>query len=95
MFKFALKKSHYKWIAVAIIIYLCFSRRQSGMGDGTGWTVYGTDWCGYTKKQMVESPNATYVNCDDEPEKCKTLNIKGFPVSINGNQRKDGFTPGI
>jgi len=67
--------------AIAIVIVILSSmqrssRKQSGDVD---YIVYGTDWCGYTVKQLKyldkNGISHKYVNC--EKEQCS--GIKAFP----------------
>jgi len=67
--------------AIAIVIVILSSmqrssRKQSGDVD---YIVYGTDWCGYTVKQLKyldkKGISHKYVNC--EKEQCS--GIKAFP----------------
>ena len=57
-------------------------------------TVYGADWCGYTKKIQKEvlhdkdmmqkfkdiDCKVEYVECSKDASACDTLNITGFPT---------------
>jgi hypothetical protein len=63
-------------------------------GSGGGWTVYGTQSCGWTKKQLKEMDDKgipyTYVDCKDE--KCE--GISGYPTLKNDDGTvKVGYTP--
>ncbi len=69
------------FVAIAIVIVILSSmqrssRKQSGDVD---YIVYGTDWCGYTVKQLKyldkKGISHKYVNC--EKEQCS--GIKAFP----------------
>ena len=72
-------------VAIAVAVFL--TRPPS---SSKGYTVYGTDWCGYTTKQRdyldekYGSNSHKYVNCDKED--CK--GIKSFPVTITPSGKK-------
>jgi len=49
-----------------------------------GATMYGTEWCGYCKKQkgmFKESfVHVNYVDCDQEKIKCQQAGVRGYPT---------------
>lgn len=55
-------------------------------------TVYGTDWCGWTKKQRSylgeKNIPYTYVNC--ESESCPSF-VSGFPTLDNNGTISSGY----
>jgi hypothetical protein len=62
------------FIALPIVIIFLFLlnnwfAKPKGGSQGA-WTVYGTDGCGWTRKQLKELDDKgvqyTYVNCDNE-----------------------------
>jgi hypothetical protein len=62
------------WAFVALVfLYLINFRLTSGnssSGNSSGWTVYGTNGCSWTRKQIDYMKNKkiphTYVECDKE-----------------------------
>ena len=78
--KFTRKKVILLAAMVVVVVILSSmqrsSRKQSGEVD---YIVYGTDWCGYTVKQLKyldkKGISHKYVNC--EKEQCD--GIKAFP----------------
>jgi glutaredoxin len=55
-------------------------------------TVYGADWCGWTKKQRryldQKGIPYTYVNCDSQ--ECPSF-VSGFPTLVKDGQVMAGF----
>lgn len=56
-----------------------------------GLKIYGANWCGWTKKLVVETLGGfdiaapIYIECTEDRETCGREGIKGFPtVKING-----------
>ena len=89
-------------IAVVAVLVCVVVKSMSGSkpsptpstGSGGGWTVYGTQSCGWTKKQLKEMDDKgipyTYVDCKDE--KCE--GISGYPTLKNDDGTvKVGYTP--
>ena len=74
---------------VAIDIYILMHtekpKKESLKESEVEWTVYGTNWCDWTKKQLeyLEKKGIShkYVNCEKNKEICK--DISGFPVMKN------------
>jgi hypothetical protein len=70
-------------VVVALFVYKC--------RNGGKFTVYGTDWCGYTTKmrrfidRKFGSGSHTYKNCDNG--ECPQ-GIDGFPVTVNNETGK-------
>ena len=67
-------------VAIAAIVILTQGKRSSRkQSDDVEYIVYGTDWCGYTVKQLKylnkKGISHKYVNC--EKEQCD--GIKAFP----------------
>lgn len=84
-------------IVVAVVAYYYFYKPGNSARDPNAtFTVFGTDWCGYTTKQRKHldgkygKGSHNYVNC--ETEECPS-DVKGFPVTVhNGTgKRVDGF----
>jgi thioredoxin-related protein len=56
--------------------------------------VYHTTWCGYSKRFLQQlklgledklnkvGVNVEYVDCEEEPEKCVSAGVKGYPTLI-------------
>jgi hypothetical protein len=92
-------------LIVAVIAVLVFVIVKSMSGSSpmpvpaakpssNGWTVYGTQGCGWTKKQLKEMDDKgipyTYVDC--KKEKCE--GISGYPTLKNDDGTvKVGYTP--
>ena len=81
-------------VVVLMCAYYCIPRAPVG----GKYTVYGTNWCGYTTKQReylnskYGKASHTYVDC--ESQNCPGM--KGFPVTITpGGQRVEGFNQTI
>ena len=55
-------------------------------------TVYGADWCGWTKKQRLYLARKgipyTYVNCDSQ--ECPSF-VSGFPTLVRDGEVVAGF----
>tara|TARA_B100000427_G_scaffold165902_1_gene137805 strand:+ start:5125 stop:5406 length:282 start_codon:yes stop_codon:yes gene_type:complete len=74
---------------VAIDIYILMNtvqhKKESHQENYVEWTVYGTNWCGWTKKQLAylekKGISHKYVDCEKNKGLCK--NISGFPVMKN------------
>ena len=69
------------------------SSKPSSSGSG-GWTVYGSNKCGWTRKQTAEMDskgvNYKFVDCDTE----NCSGISSFPTLKNDDGTvKVGFTP--
>ena len=65
-----------------------------GGGGGGGWTVYGSNNCGWTRKQVSEmdSKNVKYTFVDCDTQDC--AGIPAFPTLKNDDGTvKVGFTP--
>ena len=94
-------------VAVIAVLVFVIVKSMSGAGSSSmpspvpaakpisdGWTVYGTQSCGWTKKQLKEMDDKgipyTYVDCKDE--KCE--GISGYPTLKNDDGTvKVGYTP--
>ena len=83
-------------VVLIILYYLTTGNSNSPSPGGGGFTVYGTDWCGYTTKQRKHldtkyGPNShTYVNCDNDKSQCTGMD--GFPVTQTpSGKRVSGF----
>ena len=88
-----------KMLVVAIIIAavaLYCIKTMKKAGGKAKYTVYGTEWCGYTTKQRDHLDSKygkgshTFVDCDKEG--CPP-DIKGFPVTVHNmtGERVEGF----
>jgi len=91
-------------VVVCVIIYALYKSHKSGGGgaasgdDGAGadFTVYGTEWCGYTTKQRdALSGRHVYIDCDMDKDKCQGIN--SFPVTVNNvtGEKHKGFKPNL
>ncbi len=82
------------FVIVVIVMLLWYVyRRKSTSGGGGSWTVYGTDGCGWTRKQLKEMDDKgvayTYVNC--ETGDCG--GISSYPtLKSDAGETKVGFT---
>ena len=79
-------------LILVVLILLNTGRRQSCgcvgncVCQGKGrWTVYGTNWCGWTTKQIdymkKNGKNFDFIDC----EKKQCNGIKSFPTLISPN----------
>lgn len=72
-------------LLVLLVVLVMVTRRNGGSGGS--WTVYGTDGCGWTRKQLKEMDKKgiayTYVNCEHEHGMC--LGMTGFPTLKDEN----------
>ena len=72
---------------VAVVMYRNMMTARAPAANQGAFTVYGTDWCMYTKKQRDHldtkygNGSHTYVNCDNE--QCD--GIDAFPVTKTPN----------
>jgi len=65
-------------------------------------TLYGSDTCGWCKKQLAELDGyeINYINCKEHPDKCKVKGITAYPTwvlpdgsQLKGFQTKDKMMP--
>ena len=81
-------------VLALVVAMIMWSMRQTSNYQGSSWTVYGTDECGWTRKQLKEMDDKgvkyTYINCKDGG--CGEL--KSFPTlkSDDSGEVKVGFT---
>jgi hypothetical protein len=86
-------------VLIVVIAYYVFRRfvtnkyREEGVPVKSSWTVYGTDECGWTRKQLKEMDDKgvdySYVNCKNGD--CG--DIKSYPTLKNdAGETKVGFT---
>ena len=85
--------SSFVMVIITALAVLFFLNSLLKFGGGESWTVYGTDGCGWTRKQLTEMDSKgisyTYINC--EKEKCD--GISGFPtLKSDDGETKVGFT---
>lgn len=78
-----LKNNKILVVVVVLILFVMMNKKEKAQVGSTGkWTVYGTDWCGYTKKQLKHMDNNSieydYVECSDGA--CDGFAIKAFPT---------------
>jgi len=83
-------------VGVVIVIALLVSilNKKSSGGASGGWTVYGSNHCGWTTKQrkMMDDKGIKYKYVDCEVENCP--GISGFPTLKNDDGTvKVGYTP--
>lgn len=91
-----LKKNKILVLVVVLVLFVMMNKDKKTIGDSKGkWTVYGTDWCGYTKKQLKymddNSIKYDYVECSDGA--CEGLSIEAFPTlrDPSGKLHNAGF----
>lgn len=80
------KKNKYLLLAVlAVFVFIMIHKNEKPVKPvkrGGKWTVYGTDWCGYTKKQLKHmddnSIDYDYIECSDGA--CDGFDVKAFPT---------------
>ena len=85
-------------LVACVIMYGLYTVNKSGAGAGGGgdFTVYGTEWCGYTTKQREAlGDRHTYIDCDLDKAQCQGIN--SFPVTVNNTtgERHKGFNPNL
>jgi len=81
-------------ILVLIILFLLnmvLSRpsvKTKTKGGGSAWTVYGTNGCGWTRKQLavMDKKNVPYKFVDCDKEDCKGMDAFPTLVDSSGNQ---------
>ena len=78
-----IKKNKILVLVVVLVLFVMMNKKDKTPSGSKGkWTVYGTDWCGYTKKQLKymddNSIEYDYVECSDGA--CEGLSIKAFPT---------------
>tara|TARA_B110000285_G_scaffold220781_1_gene272934 strand:+ start:1590 stop:1859 length:270 start_codon:yes stop_codon:yes gene_type:complete len=79
-------------LALAIIYVLFGSTSKVGASAGAEWTVYGTNGCGWTRKQLAhldkKGISYNYIECDKED--CG--GISAFPTMKHTNGKVvEGF----
>lgn len=91
-----LKKNKLLVLVVVLVLFVMMNKKDKTTGDSKGkWTVYGTNWCGYTKKQLKHMDDNSieydYVECSDGA--CEGLSIEAFPTlrDPNGKLLDPGF----
>ena len=78
-----LKKNKILVLVIVLVLFVMMNKKEKTRGRSKGkWTVYGTDWCGYTKKQLKHMDDNTieydYIECSDGA--CDGLSIEAFPT---------------
>jgi hypothetical protein len=82
-------------ILVLIILFLLntvlSSKSSKGVASGSGgpqWTVYGTNGCGWTRKQLavMDTKKVPYKFVDCDKEDCK--DAEAFPTLVDPSGKK-------
>ena len=59
-----------------------------------GLVMYGTEWCGYCKKQKSlfgdSFTDVNYVDCEKDRSKCVEAGVQGFPTWVINGQLRPG-----
>jgi glutaredoxin len=84
-------------VVVLIILYVIFSKPKAKAPDSVSadekpWTVYGSNSCGWTKKQLkhLDEKNIPYKFVDCDKEDCGQ--ISAFPTNVKPDgSRAVGF----
>ena len=84
-------------ILFVIILFLLnnvLTKDASAAGDGPGWKVYGTNGCGWTRKQLevMDKKKVSYkfIDCDQDHESC--AGMTAFPTLVDSSGNKtEGF----
>ncbi len=80
-------------ILVLVILFLLNMVLAPSKSSGGGeWTVYGTNGCGWTRKQLevMKSKQIPYTFVDCDKEDCK--GTEGFPTLVSpSGTRSTGF----
>jgi hypothetical protein len=78
------------WISLAVGLvflflvnyYLMTPSKKGSSGTAGSWTVYGSNGCGWTRKQLKNMDDKgisyTYVDCDEDGKQC--TGMSGFPT---------------
>ena len=82
--KFSSKKIIASVVIVLIVLYLLNFRliaKKSGQVTGKSWTVYGSNGCGWTRKQLksMEDKKSTHTFVDCDKEDCG--DVSAFPTT--------------
>ncbi len=60
-----------------------------------GATMYGTEWCGYCKRQKElfgdDFKDINYIDCDKNSQECNMMGIDGYPTWIINNEKYPGL----
>ncbi|OHB22850.1 MAG: hypothetical protein A2939_03520 [Parcubacteria group bacterium RIFCSPLOWO2_01_FULL_48_18] len=99
-----MKKGSYLYVivaAMAISGFIFLEDGNQGAGDldafakclaDRGITMYGADWCPHCQNQKKAFGSSfgfvPYVECPDDPKRCLTAGISGFPTWIFPNGKK-------
>jgi len=80
-------------VVIVMLLWYVYRRKKPSTSSGGSWTVYGTDGCGWTRKQLKEMDDKgvayTYVNC--ETGDCGS--ISSYPtLKSDAGETKVGFT---
>lgn len=87
-------------ITAIIVVYLLYPRQQaSGQLDVFAQclaekkvTMYGAEWCSHCQNEKKAFGSSfkyvPYVECPDDPQKCITNGINGYPTWIFPDGRK-------
>ncbi len=87
-------------IAVLCLVYVFLNMKAASSGPSpspggsSGWTVYGSDKCGWTRKQKsdMESKGVQYTFVDCDTQSCP--GVSGFPTLKHSDGTvKVGYTP--
>lgn len=72
-------------VIVLVVLYLMVPKKSSGTSGP--WTVYGSNGCGWTRKQLKNMDEKgityTYVDCDEDGQQC--TGMAGFPTLKDEN----------
>lgn len=84
------------WMTLVVVLailfllnfYLMSGTKTSGTSGTAGsWTVYGSNGCGWTRKQLKNMDEKgityTYVDCDEDGQQC--TGMAGFPTLKDEN----------
>ena len=70
-------------------VLMATSATASGGASG-GWKVYGTNGCGWTRKQLEvmdkKKVSHTFIDCDQDHESC--AGMTGFPTLVDSEGNK-------
>jgi hypothetical protein len=83
-------------VSALCLVYMFLNMRDSGSGSGasSGWTVYGSDKCSWTRKQKsdMDSKGIQYNFVDCDTQNCP--GVSGFPtLKHDDGTVKVGYTP--
>ena len=73
------------FIIILFLLNSVLTKPTSDGVSGSGWKVYGTNGCGWTRKQLEvmdeKKVSHQFVDCDQDHESC--AGMTGFPTLVD------------